>query len=44
MMKVQKWYIYCFESGYRTGVCRLTAKEIKEISKTEGELMEKREA
>lgn len=39
-----KWYIYIFESGYRTGVCRLTAKELRSIEKTEGPLMRKIEA
>ena len=44
-MKVrEKWYIYFFESGYRTGVCRLTPKEVKEIEKTQGDLMKKEEA
>ena len=28
----KKFYFYFFESGYRTGACRLTAKEIKELS------------
>ena len=39
-----KWYIYFFESGYRTGVCRLTAKEIREIERSQGEMMKKEEA
>ena len=39
-----KGYIYLFESGYRTGVCRLTAKEIREIERTQGLMTQKIEA
>ena len=39
----KKFYFYFFESGYRTGACRLTAKEIKELSEMFGELMKKEE-
>jgi len=41
---MKTYWIYIFESGYRTGACRLTAKELRSIEKTEGPLMRKIEA
>lgn len=35
----RKWYVYIFEDGYRTGVCRLSLKEISMLSVKHGELM-----
>ena len=37
--KNRKWYIYVFEDGYRTGVCRLYLSEINTLSRIHGELM-----
>lgn len=41
---MKTYWIYIFESGYRTGVCRLTAKEIREIERTQGLMTQKIEA
>jgi len=40
---MKKYFFYIFANGYRTGACRLSAKEIKELEKLNGELMAKKE-
>ena len=37
--KNRKWYVYVFEDGYRTGVCRLYLSEINTLSRIHGDLM-----
>jgi len=41
---MKTYFFYTFANGYRTGACRLSAKEVRELEKVCGELMRKEAA